>query len=177
MTAYLERKVKPGGAVHEYETELLRRTAGAVVARFMMTRGGGPPRFPVEVPAGSVSYGFFWAKRPYSLYRWVDAGGRVIAHRFDAVTAVEISDAGVTYRDLALDWWALPDGRLIEDDRDELEALVAEGTMTAREAALAEEAARAVYRGYRRAIDEVEAVLRGLEALHGRGGREYSADV
>ena len=119
-----------------------------------MTRGGGPPRLPVEVPAGSVSYGYFWARRPYNLYRWLDPQGKVIAHRFDAVADVRFGEDGLDYRDLILDWWALPDDTLLEEDRDELEDAIAAGAIAPADVARANEAARQVFSRYRHIIDE-----------------------
>ncbi len=155
MTSYLEKKEKPGGKVLEYEVELVHRTATLAIVRFEMRQGGGPPRLPVEVPAGSVSYGYFWARRPYSLYRWRSPEGAILAHRLDAVTDVRITATEVAYRDLVLDWWVLPGDELLEEDRDELAELLASGTITAAEAERANEAARQVFSRYRHIIDEV----------------------
>lgn len=157
---YREVKVKPDGTTIEYETSLVHRDRTLVIVRFLMRQGGGPPRLPVEVPVGSVSYGYFWARRPYNVYRWLRADGSLIAHRFDAVTEVRIADDSVRYRDLALDWWALPDGTLLEEDRDELEALAASGTLSASDVERANEAARQVFSRYRHIIDEVVALER-----------------
>ena len=110
---FRERKKKADGSVHDYETELVYRDGRVVIVRFRMTAGGGPPRLPISVPAGSVSYGYFWARRPYNLYRMLDPEGRVLAHRFDAVSEVRFETDGLEYRDLALDWWVLPDGTLV----------------------------------------------------------------
>jgi len=151
---FRERKRKLDGTVHEYETELVHRDGRVVIVRFHMTRGGGPPRLPVEVPAGSVSYGYFWARRPYNLYRWLDPQGKVIAHRFDAVADVRFGDDSLDYRDLVLDWWVLPDDTLLEEDRDELEEAIAAGAIAPADVARANEAARQVFSRYRHIIDE-----------------------
>jgi hypothetical protein len=160
LPRYREVKVKPGGEQLTYETDLVHRDRTLVIVRFLMRVGGGPPRLPVEVPAGSVSYGYFWARRPYNVYRWLRADGTLIAHRFDAVAEVRIAEDSVRYRDLALDWWALPDGTLIEEDRDELEALAASGALSAADLDRANEAARQVFSRYRHIIDEVVALER-----------------
>lgn len=160
LPLYREVKVKPGGAEFAYETGLVHRDRTLVIVRFLMRQGGGPPRLPVEVPAGSVSYGYFWARRPYNVYRWLRADGTLIAHRFDAVAEVRIAEDSVRYRDLALDWWALPDGTLLEEDRDELEALAASGALSAADVERANECARQVFSRYRHIIDEVVALER-----------------
>lgn len=157
---FRERKQKADGSVHDYETELVYRDGRVIIVRFRMLAGGGPPRLPIHVPPGSVSYGYFWARRPYNLYRMLDPEGRVLAHRFDAVTDVRFEADGLDYRDLALDWWVLPDGTLLEEDRDELEAALAAGELSLRDGERAEEAARQVFSRYRHIIDEAELLQR-----------------
>ena len=73
---------------------------------------------------------------------------------------MKVTDEGVDYRDLVLDWWAFPDDSLIEEDRDELEAAIEVGTISAADARLAEDAAYQVFSRYRHIIDEVVALER-----------------
>jgi predicted RNA-binding protein associated with RNAse of E/G family len=156
----LERKLKPDGTLREYHCTLEFRSQTVTIIRFVMAKGGAIFGTPVEVPPGSVSHGYFWPRRPYNLYRMKRADGSIIAHRFDAVADVRVSDEAVDYRDLVLDWWALPDGTLIEEDREELEALLAAGKMTAADARRANMAARDVFSRYPHIIDEAEALER-----------------
>lgn len=151
---YFERKHKPDGSWREYACTLLHREPGLVIIRFLMEKGGAIHGTPIEVPPGSVSHGFFWKRRPYNLYRMRRADGALIAHRFDAVTDVQIGDAGVSYRDLVLDWWTLPDGTIFEEDREELDQLCASGGVSARDQLIADDAARQVWSRYRHIIDD-----------------------
>ncbi|MBA4179567.1 MAG: hypothetical protein C0506_03170 [Anaerolinea sp.] len=160
---YLERKLKPDGSWREYRCTLLHRAPGLVVVRFVMEKGGVIFGTPIEVPPRSVSHGYFWARRPYNLYRMRMADGPLIAHRFDAVTNVIIREDEVSYRDLVLDWWVLPDGAIFEEDHEEFDELRASGALAARDAETAEEAARHVWSRYRHIIDDVEA----FERRHG----------
>jgi predicted RNA-binding protein associated with RNAse of E/G family len=109
-----------------------------------------------------VSHGWFWVRKPYNLYRMRQPDGTLLAHRFDAVADVRLSAATIEYRDLVLDWWVMPDGTLIEEDRDELDALVAAGKLPATDVAAAEVAARAIFSRYRHIIDGVAAAERKL---------------
>jgi predicted RNA-binding protein associated with RNAse of E/G family len=156
----IERKRKPDGTVREYPCTLEFRSQTVTIIRFVMAKGGTIVGLPVEVPPGSVSDGYFWPRRTYNLYRMKHADGSIIVHRFDAVADVRVSDAAVDYRDLVLDWWALPDGTLIEEDRDEMEALLADGKMSKIDAKRANQAARDVFSRYRHIIDEAEALER-----------------
>jgi hypothetical protein len=56
---------------------------------------------PIEdVPAGATTLGFFWAVRPYDLYRFVSPE---LGYRFDVVTDVRIEPGRIEYLDLLLD--------------------------------------------------------------------------
>jgi hypothetical protein len=156
----VERKIKSDGTVREYACELVHLDPALEIVRFHMAKGGVIFGTPIEVPPGSVSYGWFWARRPYNLYRMHTVDGRLIAHRFDAVADVLLSPAVIEYRDLVLDWWVAPDGTVIEEDRDEFDELLAAGQVSERDAAAAVEASRQVLSRYRHIIDEVEALER-----------------
>ncbi len=156
----IERKVKADGSTREYACTLLCRRPGLVVVEFLMARGGAIYGTPIEVPPGSVSHGFFWDRRPYNLYRMRNPAGAIIAHRFDAVADVQFGDGLVAYRDLILDWWVTADDRLIEEDREEYDAAITAGAMSATDAEAANTAARQVFSRYRHIIDEAAAIER-----------------
>lgn len=146
--------------MREYACTLVFRNPTVAVVCFVMAKGGEIFGTPIEVPQGSVSYGYFWPRRPYNLYRMLRADGSLIAHRFDAVADVKVSDDAVEYRDLVLDWWVLPDDTIIEEDRDELDELAGRSGITAADQGRANDAARAVYSRYRHIIDEAVALER-----------------
>jgi hypothetical protein len=158
----IERKIKPDGTVRDYACTLLSLDRGLAVVEFVMSRGGAIFDTPIQVPPGSVSHGYFWARRPYNLYRMHDPGGRLIAHRFDAVADVRLGADVVSYRDLVLDWWVTRDDVIIEEDRDEFETLSAAGSLTARDIAVANAASYQVLSRYRHIIDEAAALERRL---------------
>jgi hypothetical protein len=157
--AFLERKQKADGSVREYRCTLAYQGGALTVVRFPMQRGGAIFATPVVIPSGSVSFGFFWTNRPYNLYRMVTAQGEVIAHRFDAVADVRIGRGELSYRDLVLDWWALPDGTLLAEDTDEFQELVQSDRLSPADAERAQVAARLVYGRYRHIIEQAEALM------------------
>ncbi|GAB4330044.1 MAG: hypothetical protein Kow0010_14820 [Dehalococcoidia bacterium] len=159
----IERKIALDGSSVDFACTLSFRGPGLAVVRFALPGDVGAYRTPVPVPPRAVSFGYFWSRRPYNTYRILTPTGDVVAHRFDAVTAVRITAAMVSFRDLLLDWWALPDGTLIEEDREEFERAAAEGRITGSDLDAAERARRAILSRYRHIIDEVAA----LEARHG----------
>lgn len=158
----IERKIKPDGSVREYDCELVHLEPTLAVVRFYLPEGGGPFGAPITIPPGTVSDGYFWTRRPYNLYRMRGPEGAIVAHRFDAVADVRLSETAVEYRDLVLDWWVSPDDVLTEEDREEFEAMRKAGTLTATDTALAQEATQQVYSRYRHIIDDVAKLERRL---------------
>ncbi|MEX0781714.1 MAG: DUF402 domain-containing protein [Dehalococcoidia bacterium] len=157
-TVIVERKYKPDGSAREYACELVTRRPGLIVVRFAMPAGGEIFNAPITIPPGSISYGWFWARRPYNLYRMLAPDGALIAHRFDAVADVRLLAGAVEYRDLVLDWWVLPDDTILEEDRDELDTLAATGFLSPADVAAANRAAFEVLSRYRHIIDDVAAL-------------------
>lgn len=158
----VERKFKPDGTAREYACELVARRPGLLVVRFRLESGGAAFGAPIRIPPGSVSYGWFWARRPYNLYRMFGPDGLLVAHRFDAVAAVKLLAGAVEYRDLVLDWWVSPDDTILEEDRDELELLAANGLLSPDDIAAANAAAHQVLSRYRHIIEDVAALERKL---------------
>ena len=37
----------------------------------------------VDLPAGTVSVGHFWADRPYNVYHWLDRAGQTLGYYFN----------------------------------------------------------------------------------------------
>ena len=154
----VERKYKPDGSVREYACELVARHPGLTVVRFLMPDGGDIFGAPISVPPGSVSFGWFWARRPYNLYRMFGPDDRLLCHRFDAVADVRLLEGAIEYRDLVLDWWVLPDDTILEEDRDELELLAANAILSATDVEAANRAALEVLSRYRHIIEDVAAL-------------------
>jgi hypothetical protein len=160
-TVIVERKYKPDGSVREYACEFVARRPGLMVVRFVLT-DAGTFQTPLAVTPGAISYGWFWERRPYDLYRMFAPAGELLGHRFDAVADVKLLDGAVEYRDLVLDWWVLPDDTIVEEDRGELEQLSVTGLLSETDVAAANRAAFEVLSRYRHIIDDVAALERRL---------------
>ena len=163
-TPWVERKRKPDGDERRYAIRLEFASPALVVARYLMREGGAAFGAPVEIPPGSLSYGYFWRARPYAVYR-IRRGGGVLAHRFDAVADVRFRDGEVSYRDLALDWWLTPAGALIEEDREEFEALREAGAFRPTDLAAVARAERVIARADARLLPELAALERRLRIV------------
>ena len=118
-TRITEVKRHIDGSRHRFECELvaMRPHLAIVLFRHWRERSAGGFR----LPRGSRTYGFFWRCRPYSLYRMVDARGRLIAHRYDVLDDVRLSEREISYLDLFLDIWVAPNGDILIEDEDAVE--------------------------------------------------------
>jgi len=79
----------------------------------------------IDLPAGTISFGHFWADRFYNVYHWVDAAQRTIGLYFNIADQTRIGPAQLEWRDLVVDVLATPAGRLDVLDEDELPASLA----------------------------------------------------
>lgn len=160
-TLVRETKVRLDDSEVSFDCELLALDSHLAVVLFRVP-GGSSFNTPVRFPPGSLSYGYFWPRRAYNAYRILGPGGELIAHRFDAVTDVTISQEEVRYRDLVLDWWVLPGQPLLEEDRDDYETAIREGCLPAPWRQRADAASRRLHAGYRQVIREIAAIERQL---------------
>ena len=101
-----------------FDLQLIQRHPHLVVASYLHPKALQRDEFTFD--RGAISYGFFWRRRPYVMYRMVDASGRLIASRFDVVEDVRLAERTVTYTDLFLDLWLGPDGTPRLEDEDEV---------------------------------------------------------
>jgi predicted RNA-binding protein associated with RNAse of E/G family len=76
----------------------------------------------IDLPAGTVSFGHFWAGRHYNAYHWLDARRETIGFYFNICDRVSIRPDVIDWRDLIVDVLATPAGRLDVLDEDELPA-------------------------------------------------------
>ncbi len=114
----IEVKRHLDGRIQRFPCRLVLRRPHLAILRFdhdKELRAGG-----FRFPANSRTYGFFWRRRPYLLYRIVSPNGHLIAHRFDVVEDVRLEEGKVSYTDLLLDLWVDPQGGLRVEDEDEV---------------------------------------------------------
>jgi len=152
----------------------IKRTLAGVEKRFDCTKLAGDQRHVVvlwiarepmhvhgvDLPAGTISFGHFWADRFYNAYHWVDAGGRTLGLYFNIADGTQIGAERLEWRDLVVDVLATPAGRLEVLDKDELPPVLdaeAAAHLAAGKAAILDAPARV--------IAEIEAASRALYPL------------
>ncbi len=116
------------GRVERHSLRLFLRKPHLVVARYEFARGLQTDGF--TFPPGSSTYGFFWKRRPYVMYRMLGPHGQLVANRFDVVEDVSLGEREVSYRDLLLDIWIASSGRIQVADEDDVADARREGALT-----------------------------------------------
>jgi predicted RNA-binding protein associated with RNAse of E/G family len=158
MTSIItETKRHLDGRVERFRCRLALRRPHLAVLRFdhARARRSGP----LLIPRGSRTYGFFWPRRPYSLYRIADPRGRLIAHRFDVVEEVRLSETEDSYLDLLLDIWVAPDGTVQVEDEDEVVEHARRGLLSKAQRARIERARALLWRRHRAIAAEAARLL------------------
>ena len=113
-----EIKRHPDGHEVRFDLQLVQRHPHLIVAAFVHPKELQRDGFVFE--RGAVSYGFFWNRRPYVMYRMLDLQGQLVASRFDVVEDVRLAERTVTYTDLYLDLWVDSSGTPHLRDEDEV---------------------------------------------------------
>lgn len=124
----IEVKRRLDGRTSRFACALVLRRPHVVVLRYENKRTYRTAH--TRIAAGSHTYGFFWKRRPYQLYRVVGPEGALIAHRFDVVEDVCLEERQVSYLDLLLDVWVDASGRAWVEDDDEVADYVRRGALT-----------------------------------------------
>jgi hypothetical protein len=147
------------GGEHRFECDLLIRRPGVVVVRYRHWEGRSFGPFPIA--RGSVTHGFFWPRRSYSLYRMSGPGGRPIADRYDVVEDLRVSASEISYLDLLLDIWVAPDGTLTVEDEDEVRDCARRGLLSPGQVARIERTRDLIGHGHGRIAREAARLLAG----------------
>ncbi|HET8629413.1 MAG TPA: DUF402 domain-containing protein [Thermomicrobiales bacterium] len=116
--AILEVKETLAGEHQEFACSLLAAAPGEAVILYEMHRAGRVAD--LDLPAGTLSLGYFWEDRPYNAYHWLTPAGRTLALYCNIADRTRITPAAIAWRDLAVDVLATPDGRAQVLDEDEL---------------------------------------------------------
>jgi predicted RNA-binding protein associated with RNAse of E/G family len=158
---FVEVKIRPDGTRQAFTCELVARSANGVVLRYV-TRT--PWRVDdLELRPGTVTYGYFWADRPYNVYHWVAPDGRTLGTYINLSGEVQIGADQLTWLDLAADVLVRPDHGPRVLDEDEL-ALLPEPVRAQAQATLAH-----VLAHWPEIVGEVEFYTRRLHLTEGSG--------
>ncbi|MBL7177874.1 MAG: DUF402 domain-containing protein [Desulfobacteraceae bacterium] len=115
---YFEIKHRLDGSIKRYECLPVHLSDDEAVIMYELTR-----KVRVDdlvLPAGSLSFGYFWSNRNYNVYHWVTETGETLGTYFNVCDETNISKEIVSWRDLIIDLLVTPDGRCRVLDSEEL---------------------------------------------------------
>ena len=118
QTRITEVKTTLGGECKRFDCERIHYASGEVVVAYRM-----PADLKLEdllLPKGTLSLGYFWEKRDYNAYHWMDDRQQTLALYFNICDNTRISPDRVEWRDLTVDVLITPDQRCRVLDEDEL---------------------------------------------------------
>jgi predicted RNA-binding protein associated with RNAse of E/G family len=157
-TRVTEVKRHIDGRVERFDCALVLQRPHLVVARYDLSRGRRVSG--VRVPAGGRTFGVFWRRRPYVLYRFEAPDGRLLAHRFDVVEKVRIGDTEVSYVDLLLDVWIPANAAPVVEDEDDVAVATKSGALSREQRRHIAKTKERLLRVWPRIVREAEALIR-----------------
>jgi len=125
LSSILEIKHTLDGREKRFDCRLLARTEDGRHAAVLWIAPEPMHVHGVDLPAGTVSVGHFWADRPYNVYHWLNQAGQTLGYYFNICDQTRVGPGIIEWRDLVVDVLALPDGRLDVLDENELPAALA----------------------------------------------------
>jgi hypothetical protein len=134
----LETKVTLSGGRKEFRCRVLERReepgGRALVVLFV---SDGPYQVEeIALPAGTITFGHFWATRPYNVYHWLEPTGATIARYANLADGAAIGEDTLTWRDLTVDVLLRPGAPAQVLDEAELPADLAPADRAALDRAL-----------------------------------------
>ncbi|MBI5956810.1 MAG: DUF402 domain-containing protein [Chloroflexi bacterium] len=115
---FMEVKYTLAGERREFPCTLCARGRGWAILRYQVP--GDARVAQVAIPAGSLTFAYYWARRPYNVYHWVQADGTTIAFYFNLCDHVRLGPESVEWQDLAVDILVAPGGEYRVLDEEEL---------------------------------------------------------
>ena len=106
------------GARKTFSCHVIERNEGAAVVLFVSR---APVRVhDVELPAGTVTFGYFWTERDYNVYHWMSPDGATRAFYVNLSEGARLEGDVLTWRDLTVDILIPPVGEPVVLDEDEI---------------------------------------------------------
>ncbi len=118
LTQILEAKLRYDGRRQEFPCRLIEQGDEALIVLHVADR-----TFHVAdlvIPPGTVTFGHFWARRPFNAYHWMSDDGATLGCYFNIADRTTWTPNAVSWRDLIVDVLLRTDGRVDILDRDEL---------------------------------------------------------
>lgn len=74
----------------------------------------------IYLPAGTISFGFYFEDEPFVLYRWFSPEGNYLGDYFSVADEIKITEEEFSWRDLFVDVLIHPEGKAEVLDENEV---------------------------------------------------------
>ena len=106
------------GEIKIFECRLAEKKSNELVIIYEIS---APIRFlDTNFLPGSKSYGYYWTKKNYNVYHWLDPDDKTLVFYFNISKDTKILDSSVEWQDLIVDIVAFPDGKTTVLDEHEV---------------------------------------------------------
>jgi protein associated with RNAse G/E len=122
---FLEIKHRLDGSVSYFECLPLEVSDHEAVIMYELPQKGRVED--IVLPAGCMSFGYFWNDRHYNVYHWMAKTGATLGTYFNVCDKTKIRTDSVSWRDLIIDLLVTPDGHCRVLDAEELPQDLDEG--------------------------------------------------
>lgn len=116
----VETKISLHGVRKEFVCQRLAGDETSVIVLFIAPKDMTVAD--IQLPAGTVTFGHFWAHRPYNVYHWMTPEGQTLGHYFNICDQTHIEPTTLQWRDLVLDVLCRPAASPEVLDEDDLPA-------------------------------------------------------
>ena len=157
MQQIIEKKILLNGDIREFKCSLIHRGDGFGILRYIVDKPHNVSG--LILPVKTVTCGFYWTDRPYTLYRWY-YGGQNIGNYFNIADFVEITNTEFVWRDLVLDILCQPGKNPMILDEDELPPDIREELLE-----YINSSVRLILEDYEKIIVETEAMIPSRDIL------------
>lgn len=127
LPAMTERKATLRGTHKEYACRLIFRAPGEAVLLFVSE--AAVRVHALDLPAGTVTFGYFWVDRAYNVYHWMTPAGATIAHYFNLADRTSIAEQDLSWLDLSVDLLIRPGSEPTVLDEAEVPAVLDAATV------------------------------------------------
>jgi predicted RNA-binding protein associated with RNAse of E/G family len=112
-----EIKETLAGTRKTFHCHVIDRKPGSLVVLFVSK---APVRVhDVDLPAGTVTFGYFWVERNFNVYHWMSPTGATLAFYVNLSDGTRLEDT-LHWRDLTVDILIPPGGAAVVLDEDEI---------------------------------------------------------
>ncbi len=122
-----EKKLSLSGSIKRYECQLITLNSDYGVLKYRLQQAARVST--LTLAPGTTTYGVYWTRRPYNVYRWVRTDSTLIGSYFNIADSVCLQPTEFAWRDLVVDVLIRANGVAETLDEDELDPDLDDGTL------------------------------------------------